>query len=68
MKFQEAVAQLMAGKKLGRNSWSERLYIKKHNDSNILNIYIVQGTDRLLHIDYKFSLDDVLAEDWVLTQ
>lgn len=63
--LQEAIAALMSGKKVRRRSWNKNMYIVCNSDRSIVKLFGHTDTgDDLLHIDERFTLYDIMADDW----
>lgn len=63
--FQKAIDVLMSGNKVRRRSWNENLYIVCNSDRSIVRLFNHTDTgDGLLHIGERFSLGDIIADDW----
>ena len=63
--FQEAISALISGKKVRHASWNKNLYIVCNSDKSIVRLFNHTDTgDDLLHIDERFSLEDIMADDW----
>lgn len=68
MKIQFATNQLNKGKKIRRETWSERdMYIKLVDGKIILNTMCGTGVKNSFEkYDNYFSLDDLMAADWII--
>ena len=63
MKIEEMLNKLVYGKKLRRQSWNDNLWIDSNGTTVRLYNQEPEGK-RLIDTDVRFTLDDLMAEDW----
>jgi hypothetical protein len=65
MKLFEILNEFLQGKKIHRTSWNQSVWIEYVKVSKIVRLYHI-GDDgiKLIAINMRFSIDDILANDW----
>lgn len=63
MNFQDALKNLLEGKKVRRKSWGKNVFLF-HTVVVKLKWINDENKEVILHSDEKFSVEDCLAEDW----
>ena len=64
MNFQDALKNLLEGKKVRRKSWGNGLYLIYGQRCKLFIDGDNGNEPRCLSTDEHFSIDDVLTEDW----
>jgi len=64
MKLSDIFESFLYGKKIRRKSWDKNLWIETSNGETV-NIYLEVNKEKtLINGDKKFSIDELMCEDW----
>ena len=64
MKLFDIFESFLYGKKIRRESWDKSLWIETSNGETV-KLYIEKNNEKkLITGDMKFSIDDLMSEDW----
>lgn len=64
MKLSDIFESFLYGKKIRRKSWNKNLWIETSNGETV-NIYLEVNKEKtLINGDKKFSIDELMCEDW----
>lgn len=64
MKLSDIFESFLYGKKIRRKCWDKNLWIETSNGETV-NIYLeVNKEETLINGDKKFSIDELMCEDW----
>ena len=64
MKFFDIFVSFIYGKKIRRECWDKSLWIETSNGETV-KLYFEKNNEKILiNDDKKFSIDDLMCEDW----